>query len=193
MTTRTRRPAQPRGGPRARAAAARRRVRTTNNANTPGLYRQRYRQIQRSGRRVGRLHRQMRHMSVAGATWGLLTLIVAVAAVAAQSTATGVAAGGSLAVTAGVERYKRRKGRSSVPPPRKQTPNPRGSGSSRSTPGTAGTAAQTKPKPVNLGGSSGARPKVCGKACQQSTHPKSTCRCTASDCKHGTLAGAATP
>lgn len=187
------RPRQPRGGRRAQAATARRRVRTTSNANPPNRYIHNYRRVRHHGRRVGRLHRQMRRMTLAGFLWALITLVLAIVAVAGQSLATGAAAGGSLAVTAGVERYKRRKGRSSVPAPPRKQPTSRGSGGSRSSPGTSGTPRRrptakpsTQPaQPLNLNGSGGTRPRVCSDACQRSTRPKDTCKCTAPDCKHG--------
>lgn len=196
MPPRTRRSAQPRGGRRAQASTARRRVRATSNANNVGAmaaYRRKYRATKSAGHRVGALHRQMRKMSAAGLLWALITLIIAVTAVLIESAGTAAAAGISLGVTAGVEKYQRRKGRSSVPPPRQQTPVSRGSGGSRSSGGTAGTGPKGKPKstPVNLNGAtSGGRTKVCGKACRESSKPKNTCRCTAPDCQHGTEATA---
>lgn len=188
MPPKTRSAPRPRGGPKARAATARRRVRTTSNANNVGAmatFRRRYRSTQASGRRIKQIHRKLQRMSLAGLLWLVITFVIAVVAVVGQSLGTAAAAGGSLAVTAGVEKYKRHKARAgSVPPPRKQAAS-RGSASSRSPGGTPGTAPKTKP----LDGSGGARPKVCGQACKQSTKPKSTCRCTAPDCKHGSEAG----
>ena len=192
MPPRPRSGPQPRGGPRARAATARRRVRTTSNANNVGAmaaYRRRYRAAKAAGRRVGALHRRLQKMSLAGVLWMLITLVVAVTAVAIQSTATGVAAGASLGVTAGVERYKRRKGRSGVPARPAKVAASRGNAGKASKPGTSGTVAPPPAKPINLNGASGTRTRVCGQACRQSTKPKSTCKCTAPDCKHGSEAG----
>lgn len=185
MPTRTRPGPQPRGGPRARAATARRRVRTTSNANNVGAmarYRRHYRATKTAGHKIGRMHRRMRRMSVGGALWALLTLIIAIVAVVAESAGTAAAAGISLGVTVGVEKYQRRKGRSGVPaPPRKQS-TPRGKAPAPPKGGTAGT-----------GGSGGPRPGVCGEACKRSKRPKNTCKCTAPSCEHGSLAGAAKP
>lgn len=196
MPPQTRRASQPRGGPQARAATARRRVRTTSNANNVGAmatYRRRYRATKASGRRVQQIHRKLQRMSLAGLLWLLITFVIAVVAVAAQSMGAAAAAGGSLAVTAGVEKYKRRKGRTGIPAPPRKNPNPRGKPSPRSTGGTPGTGPKGKPtsgpksKPLDGGGP---RPRVCGPACKQSTKPKSTCKCTATDCQHGSEAGA---
>lgn len=190
MPPRPRRGPQPRGGPRARASTARRRVRTTSNASNVGAmatFRRRYRATRSAGRSVGQLHRRLQRMSLAGFLWLLITLVLAVVAVAGRSLGVAAFAGGSLAVTAGVEAYKRRKGRTGVPPRPSQTSTSRGKSSSRPNGGTGGT-------PVNLSGSSGTRPRVCSDACKKSTRDKSTCKCTAPSCEHGSLAGAgATP
>lgn len=109
--------------------------------------------------------------------WGVVSLAVGIIALLAQSVLFLVFTGLSLGLTALAAWIESKGSGAAVPPPPRKVPpkpRPRGNGSPR-----------PRKRPTGTGG--GGRP--CSDACKRSGKPKSTCRCTAPDCAHGSMAG----
>lgn len=157
---------------------ARRQVRTSSGR--PRSTRPVTIQIGGSRKRKGRRGKP----SLALALWSILTSLVSLVAVITQSLVAIIAAATLLGATVAVARIEARTARATGPRPPRKSANPRGS---RPNPRSSGTAATNRRQ---ARGSTGRKP-VCSDACQVSTRPKSTCRCKAADCRHGSRAGAA--
>lgn len=120
--------------------------------------------------------------------WSIVALALMVVAIVLQTMVSILAALASLAVVVVAAKVEARKARSAPPPPPRKRAVSRGSGGGAKRNGSPGTGgAKTSRKPAGAG----SREPVCSEACQVSKRPKSTCRCKATECKHGSKAGLA--
>lgn len=167
--------------------AARRRVATRSGrprstpAITIGAPRRR-----RKARRRNRIGSKFKVGGPATMCWSIISLAISIVALLTQSLLWLTFAALSLAVTALVLRVEARGARTAAPPPPRKIPNPRGGDDAARRRAASGTAPR---KRSTKGTSSGGKVAVCSEACQVSGRAKSTCRCKAADCKHGSKAG----
>jgi hypothetical protein len=133
-----------------------------------------------------RTRRRMRKPGPATIGWGIVAIVLSLVAVILQTVLAITAALLSLLVVVVVAKVEAKKSRSAPPPPpRKRVASP-GNGAGARRNGSSGTARPKTPRKPTAGG--GKEP-VCSDACQVSARPKSTCRCRATECKHGAKAG----
>lgn len=170
----------------AEADRKRRRVRTTKNANRPGGGKPKRRitvTINRPGtkpkrRRSSRSKRPRLRMGGPGTmAWGVISILLCIVALVAQSVLLGVFTAISAGLTAIVNHVESRQ-------PGGGTGQPKRPSKVNKPPGNS-----TKSKGGGTGGTRGGG-SVCGEACKRSPKPKSTCRCRSPKCEHGSMAGA---
>lgn len=162
-----------------RAEAARRRVRTRNDR--PRSVGGQVIELPRRKRRR-RLRRRLRRPGPLTLTWLVLTIALTIVAVLAETLLTVVLAVASLGVTALAARVEAKRGVSGVPVRPAKQRDPRGTAARPRSPGTSGTAAR-RPRASTSG------VRRCSDECKRSPKPKSTCRCRATNCQHGSMAG----
>lgn len=92
----------------------------------------------------------------------------------------------SLAVVAAVNRHERVKARSAAPPPPRRQRDPRENADRANGSGSSGARGDQRRRRGERRAGSEA---VCSDACKISKRPKSTCRCRATHCEHGSKAG----
>lgn len=158
-----------------RAEAARRRVRTRNDR--PRSVGGQVIELPRRKRRRRLRRRRLRRPGPLTLTWLVLTIALTIVAVLAETLLTVVLAVASLGVTALAARVEAKRGVSGVPVRPAKQRDPRG-GAAR--PRSSGTAAR---RPSTSG------VRRCSDECKRSPKPKSTCRCRATNCQHGSMAG----
>lgn len=149
-------------------------------ATTHRTPRRRRRPMFRPRRR--RSMRQLVRQHPATMTWSIITMSLTAVLIVFQFGAWWAVSGASLGVTTAAGVIEARRGRATAPPAPRSPSRVQKTTVPRAPSGSSGSPARKPP------GRTGGR--VCVDACKKSKAPKSTCKCKAPDCAHGSLSGA---